>query len=246
MLAAVDRGWNVVCEKPFLLDVDLVARVRARAEARGIAIVPVHNWKYAPIVIEATRRLRSGSIGRLRRVAIDVERLRDFQGADPARPNWRRDPAIAGGGILMDHGWHAVYLARHWFEANPSEVEAELGRPRPDSVEEDADVRLVFPGGRDASIRLTWNGSVRRNVMTLAGDRGTMTIADDRLVIDADGGEVVTFPEALSAGSHHADWFEAFLPDLVAAFRSPASSRAAYDEAAACLDVIQRAYQVGV
>ena len=81
---------------------------------------------------------------------------------------------------------------------------------------------------------------------TLGGDRGTLTIADDRLIIDTDATEMVRFPEALSAGSHHADWFEAFLPELVGCFEAPASSRAAYDEAAACLDVIQRAYQVGV
>src|SRR5205823_4466984 len=64
MLAAIDHRWHIVCEKPFLLDGDLVARVRARADAQHVAVVPVHNWKFAPIVIEATRRLRAGAIGR--------------------------------------------------------------------------------------------------------------------------------------------------------------------------------------
>jgi predicted dehydrogenase len=244
MLAALASGWHVVCEKPFLLDPVVLAHVRARASERGLAVVPVHNWKHAPIVRDATTRLRAGAIGRLVRVDIEVERLRDFTGADPIRPNWRRDPAVAGGGILMDHGWHAAYLTLHWFGDRPQQVDARFHRPEADGVEDEADVRLSFAGG-DASIRLSWNGSTRRNTIRLTGDSGTIELADDRLIQTGAGGiDDVTYPAALSAGSHHADWFAAFIPQLAACFRDPESSRAAFDEAAACLDIIQRAYQV--
>ena len=26
--------------------------------------------------------------------------------------DWRKDPAVSGGGILVDHGWHNFYLMR--------------------------------------------------------------------------------------------------------------------------------------
>jgi predicted dehydrogenase len=247
-IASLERGWHVVCEKPFLLDADVLKRARALAEARGVAAVPVHNWKYAPIVREATARLRRGDIGRLERVEIETERLRDFKGADPERPNWRRDPAVAGGGILMDHGWHALYLALHWFAdqpGGPTAVDADFHRPGPHAVEDEARVRLRFAHG-EASIALTWNGTARRNTMRLAGDRGSMTIADDRLLVHGTAGdEEVVFPVALSGGSHHADWFAAFIPTLAGYFKDPAASRASFDEAAACFGIIQRAYQAG-
>lgn len=249
VIASLERGWHVVCEKPFLLDADDLKRARALAEARGVAAVPVHNWKYAPIVREATARLRRGDIGRLERVEIETERLRDFKGADPERPNWRRDPAVAGGGILMDHGWHALYLALHWFAdqpGGPTAVDADFHRPGPDAVEDEARVRLRFAHG-EASIALTWNGTTRRNTMRLAGDRGSMTIADDRLLVHGTAGdEEVVFPVALSGGSHHADWFAAFIPTLAGYFKDPAASRASFDEAAVCFGIIQRAYQAGV
>jgi predicted dehydrogenase len=242
MLAAIGRGWHVVCEKPFLIDPAALARARACARDRQLAVVPVHNWKYAPIVRDATARLRSGAIGALERVDIEVERLRDFKGADPLRPNWRRDPAIAGGGILMDHGWHAVYLALEWFGDCPHNVAARVARPVSAAVEDEAEVALSFAGG-EASIRLTWNGSNRRNTMRLSGENGTITIADDRLVQEnASDREEVIYSPALSAGSHHADWFAALIPDVAAAFRDPERSRGAFEEAASCLDVIQRAY----
>ena len=53
--------------------------------------------------MRATARLRRSAIGRLAR-RVETERLRVFR-APIRRANWRRDPAITGGGILMDHGW---------------------------------------------------------------------------------------------------------------------------------------------
>lgn len=242
MLAALGRGWHVVCEKPFLIDAAALARARASSHDRRLAVVPVHNWKHAPIVRDATDRLRRGAIGRLERVDIDVERLRDCRGADPLRPNWRRDPAVAGGGILMDHGWHAIYLALHWFGDPPHVVDANFSRPDPDAVETEADVRLSFARG-EASIRLSWNGTARRNAMHLVGDAGTIALADDRLIQrSAAGAENVRYPRALSDGSHHADWFASFIPELASYFREPDASRAAFDEAACCFEIIQRAY----
>ena len=243
MLAAIARGWHVVCEKPFVLDRAALGRARACAKERGVAVVPVHNWKRAPIVADATARLMSGAIGALERVDIEVERLRDFKGADPAKPNWRRDPAIAGGGILMDHGWHALYLTLTWFGERPHSVDAKFHRPADGAVEDEAEVALRFPNG-DASIRLTWNGTSRRNIIRLSGSAGTIAIADDRLIQrSAAGAEDVRYPAALSAGSHHADWFAALVPELASYFREPERSRAEFEEAAACLDITMRAYE---
>jgi predicted dehydrogenase len=239
MLSALTRGWNVLCEKPLLLDLVELEEARSLARETARAIVPVHNWKYAPIVRRATEVLRSGAIGKLRGVEIDTLRIQDCAVADPDHPNWRRDPAIAGGGVLLDHGWHAIYLAHHWFGEEPSEVRASLHRPTANEVEDEATLTLLFPNG-DAKIFLTWRAEVRRNTMRLIGERGEIAIDDDTLRF---GGESIPFESRLSAGSHHADWFAAMLPDVIASFRSPQSARQLFDEAALCLSVIRRAYQ---
>jgi predicted dehydrogenase len=240
MLNALARGWNVLCEKPLLLDLTEFEKVRTAARKAGRAVVPVHNWKYAPIVRRATEMLRLGAIGPLRDVEIETLRIQDCAVADPNHPNWRRDPAIAGGGVLMDHGWHAIYLARHWFEEDPVEVQASLKRPAPAAVENEATLTLVFPSGR-AEIFLTWKAEARRNTMRLIGERGEIAIDDDTLKASD---ETIQFESALSAGSHHADWFAAMLPDVLAAFRSSETAREPFDEAALCLSVIRRAYQM--
>ena len=76
--------------------------------------------------------------------------------------------------------------------------------------------------------------------MRLIGERGEIAIDDDTL---RSGSDSIRFESGLSAGSHHADWFAAMLPDVIASFRQPARALASFDEAALCLSVIRRAYQ---
>ena len=186
--------------------------------------------------------MRSGAVGPLRDIEIETLRIEDCAAVDPTHPNWRRDPLMAGGGILMDHGWHSIYLARHWFGEDPVAVEAGLHRATPAGIEDEATLTLRFPSGR-AKIFLTWRADRRRNTIRLSGARGTIVIDDDTLRI---GDEEIRFESALSAGSHHADWFAAMLPDLIAGFRSPETSKESFDEAALCLSVIRRAYEVSI
>jgi predicted dehydrogenase len=239
MLDALARGWNVLCEKPLLLDLVELEKARGAAREAGRAVVPVHNWKYAPIVKRATEMLRSDTIGPLREVEIETLRIQDCAVADPDHPNWRRDPAIAGGGVLMDHGWHAIYLARHWFGEEPVEVRASLHRAAPEEVEDEATLTLVFPSGQ-AKIFITWRADRRRNTMRLSGEEGEIAIDDDTLKV---GGDSIHLERALSAGSHHADWFAAMLPDIVADFQRPERALESFNEAATCLSVIRQAYQ---
>ena len=236
---ALERGWNVLCEKPLLLDPGELETVRSLAQRSGHVVIPVHNWKYAPIVRRATEALRLGAVGQLRELQIETLRIEDCAAVDPANPNWRRDPAISGGGILMDHGWHAIYLARHWFGEDPIKVEPQLHRAK-NGVEDEATLHLQFPNG-NAKIFLTWRGERRSNTMRLTGDIDEIAINDDTLKI---GAETIHFESGLSAGSHHADWFAAMLPDVLASFRSPGIAQASFDEAALCLSVIRRAYEI--
>ena len=74
MLEALTRGWHVLCEKPLLLDLVEMENVCGFANGRGLAVIPVHNWKYAPIVRRATAALRSGIIGGLQRIEMETAR----------------------------------------------------------------------------------------------------------------------------------------------------------------------------
>lgn len=241
VLDALDRGWHVLCEKPFVLRSELLRPIRERAEQSGTAVVPVHNWKYAPILRRASQLLEAGVIGTLRHVEITTTRTQAAATVTGGEYNWRHDPCVAGGGILMDHGWHALYLALHWFREDPLGISGDLQRRGGSDVETDVDVGVRFPSG-DARIVLSWNGSARRNAVAFRGDGGEMMVDDDRLSVRGSRAFTEPFDTALSAGSHHADWFTAMLPDVLDCFRAPTRSRRLLDEAAQCIGLIEQAY----
>lgn len=241
ILAGLDRRCHVLCEKPLVLRREAIDAIRATSVEHDLAVVPAHNWKYAPILRRATELLRAGAIGSLKRVDIVTTRTQAAVPVGGPARNWRTDPAMAGGGILMDHGWHAIYLALDWFAEAPVGVEADLKRPLSGGVEDEVALTIRFPSGH-AQIGLSWRARSRRNTAALTGTTGRIDAADDTLHLSGSAARIEPMAAALSAGSHHADWFTAMLPDVIACFRAPATSRPLLEEAAQCLSVIEQAY----
>ena len=144
---ALGRGLHVLCEKPLVSSADDLARVAPLAAKSERVLHTVHNWHHAPIVRRTAELLREGAIGAVRRAAWHTRRTRPAAAADPNADNWRVDPAVAGGGVLTDHGWHVFYVLTRWIGAEPTQVSAQLERRRHRtlSVEDTASVRLTFP-----------------------------------------------------------------------------------------------------
>ena len=119
------------------------------------------------------------------------------------------NPAVAGGGVLTDHGWHVFYVLPAWVGARPTSVGARLETRRHTAfaVEDTASVRLEFADA-SAEILLTWAAEERRNRVEVDGTEGRIEFRDDTLVLTGKGGER-RWPglPALSDGSHHPDWF---------------------------------------
>src|SRR4029453_12596143 len=124
------RGSNPppIVEKPLALTTDDFDEVARTALARSRIVHPVHNWRYAPALQQASAALRRGDIGALRSAEIDVWRPAACGSADS--PAWRQNRAVAGGGIVLDHGWHAFYLMMEWFGGRPDTVDG-WGHPGP-------------------------------------------------------------------------------------------------------------------
>ena len=70
---------------------------------------------------------------------------------------WNSDPAVSGGGVIMDNGTHSVDLVR--FVAGPiSEVLAvESCRPEGLVVEDTVTLHLRTEDGVDATVDLSWS-----------------------------------------------------------------------------------------
>jgi predicted dehydrogenase len=214
---ALERGLHVLCEKPLVPSADALACLAPFARDSGRVLHTVHNWHHAPIVRRTAELLRAGTVGAVRRAVWHTRRTRPAAAADPGADNWRVDPAVAGGGVLTDHGWHVFYVLRRWIGAEPTAVSARLERRRHRTlaVEDTATIVVTFPEAT-AEILLTWAADARENWAEVEGTRGRLELRDDTLLWRGDGGDDRwVSPSRLSDGSHHPDWFHAVADEFV-------------------------------
>lgn len=237
VLSGIRAGLHVLCEKPLTLDPEALAAIRTESEARGRAVYCVNNWAYSPQWSRLLETAASGALGAIRHAEIRVLRTRPSVSALPG--DWRKDPAISGGGILVDHGWHNLYLLRRLLGPGARLVSAVL---QPEgAVDELATVLFEAPGAT-GTMHLSWRASERSNSALVVGEKGSAELRDDLLVVRAAGAEAtIKFPEKLSAGSSHPDWLEAMWPAFEAELRGD-SRGANLEEAAFCLGAISAAY----
>jgi predicted dehydrogenase len=106
VLASVDAGKHVLCEKPFARD-ELDGRAMlAAAEAAGVVHLLGTEFRFAPGQALLARVVRSGAIGepRLATFLLHIPLLAD---SDAEVPDWWRD-AAQGGGWLGAQASHVV------------------------------------------------------------------------------------------------------------------------------------------
>ena len=240
--AAAAAGCQVLCEKPLATSDEAYRVAVDAAEAAGVTLFTVHNWKNAPAFQQVKSLLAEGAIGPLRR--IRMESIRNGQSVTVGR-DWRGEAAIAGGGILVDHGWHALYLLPALAGESAEQIGVVLEKRRyvDGDVEDTATCTIQFPS-MTGEIFLTWAGSERRTRWLLEGETGSIELNErDLLVSRGDRTETSQLEQSLSAGSHHPDWFgpiiDAFLREVDGEI--PRGENLA--EAEQCLTLLTLAYE---
>ena len=111
VVAALDAGKHVFCEKPPGRSLDDVERIM-EAERRnpGLVLKIGFNHRYHFGIMEAKKIVDSGKYGRVLWVRGVYGKAEGSGNPD----DWRRDPALAGGGVLLDQGIHMLDLFRHF------------------------------------------------------------------------------------------------------------------------------------
>lgn len=109
-IAAVNAGKHVLVEKPAARDAhELDALIEAAARANRRVRVGF-NHRYHPSLVEARRIVDSGALGPL----MFMRGRYGHGGRVGYEREWRSDPAMSGGGELIDQGVHLIDLAG-WF-----------------------------------------------------------------------------------------------------------------------------------
>jgi predicted dehydrogenase len=148
---ALDAGKHVLVEKPAARNVTELEPLIATASVKGVRVRVGFNHRYHPALQKAREIVDSGALGPLMflrgryghggRVGYDRE--------------WRADPAISGGGELIDQGVHLIDLSR-WFLGSFTTVDGFAATYFWDmAVDDNAFLTLRTAGGQCAFLHVS-------------------------------------------------------------------------------------------
>jgi predicted dehydrogenase len=121
-LAAVQHGKHVLVEKPAARSTAELRPVIVAARRAGVMVKVGFNHRFHPAFQKARAIWDRGELGPL----LYLRGRYGHGGRLGYEREWRADPAVAGGGELLDQGVHLIDLAR-WFAGDFTEVHGLTG-----------------------------------------------------------------------------------------------------------------------
>lgn len=189
MLAALQAGKHVLCEKPFTANAAQAREVAAAAKSTGLVVMEAFHYRYHPLARRMTEIVRGGELGRVHR----VETAMCFP--LPLFSDIRYDFSLAGG-ALMDAGCYAVHALRMLAQADPEVTAARALTMRRDRrIDRAITAQFSLPGQGTGEIRASmWSSTLLRMRARAIGERGMLTVARftspqfwSRLTVTVDG-----------------------------------------------------------
>lgn len=112
--AFLEKGFDVLCEKPMTMTVEEGEEIVALAEKSGRICAVNYGYSGYPLVRHMRAMVARGDLGQVRLVKAEFAHgfHADAADADNPRVRWRYDPAQAGvSAVMADCGIHALHMA---------------------------------------------------------------------------------------------------------------------------------------
>jgi predicted dehydrogenase len=177
--AALEHGFHVVSDKPATFNLAEAIELGKIVETSGLLYGLTHNYTGYPMVKEARDIVRSGRLGKTRKVVVEYPQgwlATRLEESGQKQASWRTDPARSGAaGCLGDIGTHAENLAEYITGLRIEELAADLtafveGR----LLDDDANLLLRFAGGAKGILHASQISVGEENNLNIRvyGDKG--------------------------------------------------------------------------
>jgi predicted dehydrogenase len=175
IIAAADAGKHILCEKPLCNNMQEAAEITRAIERNKVKLMCAHNQIFDPVVRAAKKAAGEGAIGKI----YNTRTCDCFQVTD--RPTlehwgWRAKLATAGGGCLIDTGYHPSYLLLFLAPAPAVEVTAITAHHSPNPIEGEDTAQLLvrFADNSTGFLITSWGHNVPNGTwqIHLIGENG--------------------------------------------------------------------------
>lgn len=231
----LERKIHVLCEKPFSIDVASARRMFETAEASGALITMASKFRYVEDMIKAKSIIASGILGDI----VLVENA--FTSRVDMTNRWNSNPAISGGGVLMDNGTHSLDILRYFLGAL-AEVQVVEGKRSQGLVVEDT-VRIFVKStnGVIGNVDLSW--SINKELdyfLRIYGTNGTISVGwKESKYRQASSPDWIVFGK----GYNKVQSFRSQLDNFARAIRLEEPLLITAEDAIASVEAIEAAYQ---
>ncbi|MEZ6059741.1 MAG: Gfo/Idh/MocA family oxidoreductase [Planctomycetaceae bacterium] len=167
----MNRGVNVLCEKPLAISTAEARRMADAARACDVTFTMGSKFRFVQDVQTAKQIIASGSLG-------DVILFENtFAGFVDMSKRWNSKPEISGGGVLIDNGTHSVDILRFLLGSIVDLQVVEGRRIQNLDVEDTARLFARTASGAMGSIDLSWSmNKVQPHFISIYGSKGTLLI----------------------------------------------------------------------
>lgn len=180
-IAAFERGWHVLSEKPAGVQVSAVRDVCRAARDSGKVYGVMFNQRTHPLFQQARHIVQGGQLGELKRLQWTVTNWYRTQ-AYYDSSGWRATWAGEGGGVLINQAPHQLDLWQ-WIVGMPEQIWANCACARYHriEVEDDATIFARYANGATATFITTTGEYPGTNRLEIVGDRGKLVLEDGKL-----------------------------------------------------------------
>ena len=186
-MAALDRGFDVICDKPMTNTLDEALDIVRKVEATGLVFCLTHNYTGYPMVRQARAIVEDGQVGEIRLVQVEYVQGGKADESDPDPADglpWRYDAVRGGPSLVMgDIGTHAHNLARFVTRLEVAEVAAEIGHVVPQRPVDDYGAAMLrFDNGARGTFWVTQTAAGVENDLRIrvSGTKGSLEWQQER------------------------------------------------------------------
>jgi predicted dehydrogenase len=167
---ALLSGLHVLVQKPFTIRSDHALKLTTLAEKQSRYLMVAYQRFHHGQAMYARELIAKGHIGDIRGVACYIT-----QDWDTRALGWRKDPALAGGGFMMDTGSHLVSSMLDITGLKPVEVTATTENYG-EKVDLSSVVSIRFNNGALGSLNFFGTTKLHDECMSIHGTKGSIVL----------------------------------------------------------------------
>jgi predicted dehydrogenase len=195
--AALEKGLNVFCEKPFTLSAEDSAMLTALAAEKGVVNQVGYHYRFVGAFQEVKRLIDAKTIGEVTHVQAEA------YGPVVLRPKgstWRTQRE-EGGGCLYDYAAHPINLL-NWYFGMPQAVDGTvLNSIFSKDTDDEVYSTLLYDDGMSVQLSVNWSDESLRKMstkLTIWGTKGR--IYADRQEVQVYLRDTATLPQGYQVG----------------------------------------------